>query len=99
MVFSKNITEEKKEAFAKWIKVSVTNNINNYLGMPTQLGWSKSQSFKFLVDRIRHKINNWKSKRLSWAGCITMIRVVLQAAPTYIKSTFLIPKTIYNQVE
>jgi hypothetical protein len=42
---------------------------------------------------------HWKEKNLSFPGRETLIKVVAQAIPTYLMSSFLLPKNLYNQLE
>jgi hypothetical protein len=45
------------------------------------------------------KLKGWKEKNLSFAGRATLIKAVAQAIPTYIMSSFLIPKGLCDQME
>jgi hypothetical protein len=67
--------------------------------MPTTMGRSKIQDFKFLIDKIWSKLKGWKEKNLSFAGRKVLISAVIQAIPTYMMSCFLIPKDICDQIE
>jgi hypothetical protein len=44
-------------------------------------------------------LKGWKEKNLSFAGRATLIKAVAQAIPTYIMSSFLIPKGLCDHME
>ena len=70
-----------------------------YLGLPSFVGRVKKQSFSFLWERIWHKIQGWKEKLLSQAGCEVLIKAVLQAIPTFTMGCFKIPKSLCKDIE
>jgi hypothetical protein len=74
-------------------------HFSKYLGFPTHIGRSKNQAFQFILDRIWKKLKGWKEKNLSFAGRATLIKAVAQAIPTYIMSSFLIPKGLCAHME
>jgi hypothetical protein len=45
------------------------------------------------------KLKGWKEKSLSFAGRGTLIKAVAQAIPTYLMSSFLLPKGLCQQIE
>ncbi|KAI5427001.1 hypothetical protein KIW84_032431 [Lathyrus oleraceus] len=60
---------------------------------------SKKATFSFIKDRIGKKINSWNGRSLSKAGKEVMIKLVLQAIPSYIMGVFVIPDAIVNDIE
>ena len=65
---------------------------DKYLGLPAHVGADKSDCFKFLIERIVKKISGWKEKLLSAGGKEILLKIVIQAIPTYAMSVFKIPK-------
>jgi len=58
MVFSPNVTAETRALFQANLPINICNSIPKYLGLPTQFGRSKSQDFRYIMDRV------WKKLRL-----------------------------------
>lgn len=56
------------------------------------VGKSKYNTLKGIKERVWQKINNWKNTFLSSTGKEVMIKVVLQAIPTYTMSVFKLSK-------
>jgi hypothetical protein len=55
----------------------------------------RSTTFK----KKRKKPKGWKEKNLSYAGRGILIKVVVQAIPTYLMSSFLIPMGVCEKLE
>jgi hypothetical protein len=99
ILFSKHVQQEVKEAIHKIIPMQRVDHFSKYLGMPTLIGRSKNQTFQFIQDKIWKKLKGWKEKNLSFAGRATLIKAVAQAIPTYIMSSFLLPKGLCDHME
>ena len=59
-----------------------------YLGLPSVIGRAKKKAFHEVKDRIWKRLQGWKEKFLSQAGREVLIKVVIQAIPTYAMSVF-----------
>jgi hypothetical protein len=94
MVFSPHLHQSIKHNFQNIMPIEITSSISKYLGMPTSMGRTKVQDFKFIIDRVWSKLEGWKERNLSFAGRSILISAVIQAIPTYMMSCFLIPKEI-----
>jgi hypothetical protein len=94
IMFSKKVLESIKEGITQTLPMQRVESFSKYLGMPTQLGRSKQQVFNYIIDRIWKKLKGWKEKNLSFVGRGTLIKVVIQAIPTYIMSYFMLPKNL-----
>ena len=81
------------------IGVSATHRIESYLGLPSFVGRGKKKSFSYLREQIWLKIQGWKEKLLSQGGREVLIKVVLQAMPTYTMGCFLLPKSLCKDIE
>ncbi|XP_042958093.1 uncharacterized mitochondrial protein AtMg00310-like [Carya illinoinensis] len=63
------------------------------------VGRTKVACFHGLIDRMWSKINNWKIGKLSAAGKEVLLKLVLQAIPTYTMGIFLLPKSITKRLD
>ncbi|XP_078175152.1 uncharacterized protein LOC144568653 [Carex rostrata] len=68
---------------------------SSYLGAPII---TNAQGFDFLVEAVSSKLNSWKSRMLSQAGRIVLIKSVLQALPIYFMATAVIPVKIIKKL-
>jgi hypothetical protein len=99
MMFSRHVKQETRTIIHQILPMQRVEYFSKYLGMPTHIGRSKNQVFQFIQDKVWKKLKGWKEKNLSFAGRATLIKAVAQAIPTYIMSSFLIPKGLCDQME
>jgi hypothetical protein len=89
------------EIQAKWIgnaftsylesEVPSTQRYDTYLGLPALVEKSRMKEFKSIKDRVWKRLNDWKTKFLSQGGKEILLKVVVQAIPTYSMSVLLLP--------
>ena len=63
IIFSKNVSEQKKEEIANEMQMVIAENPRKYLRIPSFWGKSKSAAMGFIKERILQKIQNWKIGR------------------------------------
>lgn len=68
------------------------------LGLPPIVGVDRWDCFQHLVDRVLSRIRGWKEKLLYYGGREVLLKVVLQAIPSYAMSVFKLPKMICNAI-
>lgn len=96
---SANISQEKHNELGERLGVRTVEKNSKYLGLPTLIGRSKKQVFACIVDRVIHKMKDWKDRALSQAGKEVIIKAVIQAIPTYSMNCFLLPITTCQEIE
>ena len=75
-------------------------NTGRYLGLPSLIGKSKRLVFGFLRERLlRKRLQGWQGKILSQSGKEILIKAVGQAIPSYCMSTFLLPKSLADELQ
>jgi hypothetical protein len=89
--FSKGCLEARRQ-YVKIILNVLNETLNEkYLGMPYDVGRSKSGAFKYLKDRIWKKIRGWLELILSMGGKEVLIKAVTMVIPTFSMSCFKLP--------
>jgi hypothetical protein len=68
LFFSKNTSQETREAIAAIFGTSQSIQFEKYLGLPPMMGRSKKRAFNDIKDRIWKRLQGWKEKLLSQAG-------------------------------
>lgn len=58
------------------------------MGLPLCIGIPKKCSWDPVIERIEHRLSNWKGKFLSLGGPITLLELVLISIPIYFLSWF-----------
>lgn len=55
--------------------------------------------FNFLKDRVSQKLQGWKSKPISRAGKVTLLKTAAQSIPNFWMNLMLIPPDICNAIQ
>lgn len=69
------------------------------MGLPSLVGRSKKRVFGFLKERVCKRIDGWKSRPISRAGKLVLIKNVAQSLPSYCMTCFLLPRTLTQEIE
>ncbi|XP_021996242.2 uncharacterized protein LOC110893442 [Helianthus annuus] len=70
-----------------------------YLGVPLISTRLTYNDCKRLVENMESRITDWKSKSLSFAGRVQLVRSVLSSMHVYWASMFILPKRIVKDLE
>jgi hypothetical protein len=96
--FSRNTEPQVKRSILEVAGIPDSQRFDTYLGLPALVGKSKMAKFQGIKTRVWKKLQDWKLKFLSQAGKEILIKVVIQAIPTYSMSVFLLPKALCNDL-
>jgi hypothetical protein len=96
--FSRNTNQEKRLKILRLSGFQEAVWYDTYLGLPSLVGKSRSQSFHGIKDRVANRLNNWKVKFLSQAGREVLLKAVIQAILTYSISVFLLPVSLCKEI-
>ncbi|CAN1194203.1 Putative ribonuclease H protein At1g65750 [Linum perenne] len=98
ILFSANTPTTIKDEIIRAANFEMGGDHSKYLGVPTEWGRSKKETFNFLIERMEKQGQAWKGLLLSHAGKTTLLKSVIQAIPTYIMSLFALPKKMINRM-
>lgn len=87
-----------KEVVRSELHIATEALSDRYLGLPTAMGRSTSETFEFLPARIKGLVGTWSGREASSAGREVLLKSVAQAVPTYSISCFLLSKVICNKM-
>lgn len=91
LFFSKAMPEEMKRDIISFLGVPEIKKYEKYLGLPAVVGRNKRASLTYIKERVWTKLQGWKEKLLSQAGREILLKVVVQAIPTFAMSCFKLP--------
>ncbi|XP_043700141.1 wall-associated receptor kinase 2-like [Telopea speciosissima] len=83
MTFSPNTHPRIKRWFSRIMKVPYGSGPKKYLGLPTDFGVSKATLFQDLSNKVRQKVEGWKSKLLTHAGNEVLLKSVIFSMSNY----------------
>lgn len=96
--FSHNTSNNNKQSIQDFWGSHEVHNFDKYLGLPAMIGRSKKSIFNGLKERIVQRLQGWKEKFLSKAGCEVLIKAVAQSILTYAMNYFRLPKTWCDEI-
>lgn len=89
--FSKNCSQEMKQAVSQELDIHKEALAEKYLGLPTEVGRSLCGTFEYLPSQVKGRIESWCGREASCAGREVLLKSIAQAVPTYSMSCFLLP--------
>ena len=98
LYFSQNTPMEDQEAIKNMFGTQVIRQRKTYLGLPSLIGRSKTNTFAQLKEKVAKKLASWKEKLISTTGKEVLIKAVAQAVPTYTISCFKLPNAICDEL-
>ena len=97
--FSPNTPRRLKEQVVGIFGIPTMDRIGTYLGKPIFTKRQTAQSYQYLVDKIRLRVEGWQAKYLSMAGRATLIKASVTSILLYAMKTTLLPQKISHQID
>lgn len=97
--YSRNCTDEMKEAIGQVLDIQREALAERYLGLPTATGRNMNEVFEFLPAQVKGRIESWCGREASCAGREVLIKSIAQAVPTYCMSCFLLPLNVCKKMK
>ena len=89
---------EDKLDIVNLIGIGETRFLGNYLGFPLIHKGRRRNEFHYVVERVQAKLDGWKSKCLSPAGRLVLIKAAMTAIPKYTMQCHKLPAKICDEV-
>ncbi|KAL5551657.1 hypothetical protein UlMin_001833 [Ulmus minor] len=96
--FGRHVFLPVQQDLANLFGVRLVDCHDKYLGLLTFAGRCKRDLFNFIKSRVWNKVKGWNSSLFSQAGKEILIKVVLQAIPSYATSCFKLPKKLIKDI-
>ena len=97
--FSKATNEGRKVEIKDFLGVSEVREYERYLGLPAVVGKNKKASLNYIKERVWNKLQDWKEKLLSQVEREVLLKVMVQAIPTFTMGCFLLPVSLIHDIE
>jgi hypothetical protein len=88
-----------KEVIKGEIEVQKETLNEKYLGLPSDVGRSKGNAFRYLRDKVWKKVLGWLELHLSVGGKEILIKSVAQAIPTFSMSCFKLRRGLCEHIK
>lgn len=76
-----------------------TEDLGKYLGVPIFHKRVGLNTFNYVIEKVKQRLSTWKSKTLSFAGRVTLAKSVVQANPTYVMQSSVLPRGTCDEVD
>jgi len=97
--FSSNTDDATIAEVCNILEMQHTDNLGRYLGVPTVNGRVAKVMFQDVITRVEQRLAGWKSKCLSLAGQITLIKSTITAIPAYVMQSTRLPKSVCDDLD
>lgn len=99
LIFSPYTTNEHKRLFIETLNIEESKDLGMYLGLPISHKRPTRNQVQFIVDKVRSRLANWKTKFLSKAGRMTLISSTLLAIPAYYMQAISLPTSTLHDID
>ncbi|XP_028106682.1 uncharacterized protein LOC114305746 [Camellia sinensis] len=93
------ISEASSKEFTTLLNCTTQGFALKYLGLSLGVSPSRKNIWKPVVDKIKAKLSGWKSRFLSFASRLTLIKAVLSNLPVYYLSLFKMLEGIAKEID
>ena len=76
-----------------------TQNLGRYLGFPLLHQGRNGNAFNFVIERIQNKLAGWRSKLLSKAGKLILVKAAASPIADYYMQCHALPIKVCNAVD
>ncbi|XP_023918994.1 uncharacterized protein LOC112030543 [Quercus suber] len=98
LYFNRNTPMENQETIKNMLGAQVIRQHETFLGLPSLIGRSKTNTFAQLKAKVAKKLAGWKEKLFSTARKEALIEAVAQAVLTHTMSCFKLPNAICDEL-
>ncbi|GAA0147477.1 hypothetical protein LIER_07165 [Lithospermum erythrorhizon] len=96
--FSSRIDTEVWQQILTRLGMREVQDQGKYLGLPSQIGCTKRDVFRYIQAKVEDKVRGWKKKLLSQAGREVMVKSVTSAIPNFVMNFFKLPMGIIDDL-
>ncbi|CAL1395606.1 unnamed protein product [Linum trigynum] len=99
MFVSPNVHRDKAQRLSSRAGITLTNDLGRYLGLRAINGRITQVRYQELILRIQQKLATWKTKHLSVAARITLVKSVASFMAIYPMFTEQLPASVCNSLD
>ena len=81
--FSPNVTTRRKRGVCRRLGIMATSILGRYLGFPIIHKGRMGRAFNFILDKVQSKLAGWKTKLLSRAGRLVLVKSAVAPIADY----------------
>ena len=97
--FSPNTPSNLKDNVCEILGIQATSCLGKYLGFPLRHKGAGRNQYSFIVERMIAKLSGWKTKFLSCAGRLVLVKSVMEAIPSYVMQGAALPMHVCEKID
>jgi hypothetical protein len=99
-ISTSELDEEENEVYQRLFPFTLQDISQGikYLGFQLKPNSYKKEDWKWLIEKVEKRLNNWSFRWLSRAGRLTLKKSILESIPFYWMPLALIPKGILEKI-
>ena len=98
ILFSPIVTRRRRRRLCNKMGIYETSNLGRYLGFPLLQQGRNNNAFNFVAGKIQAKLAGWKSRLLSRAGRLILIKTTAAPIADYYMQCHALPIKICNSI-
>ncbi|KAK5811396.1 hypothetical protein PVK06_026726 [Gossypium arboreum] len=75
------------------------HNLGSYLGIPLFHKRVANSFLRFVVEKVKARLQRWEAKQLSLADTVTLAQSVILSILSYFMQSLRIPQELCNEIE
>lgn len=79
--------------------IKSTRELGKYMGMSILEKSINKDTFGDVLEKVSSRLTGWKGKMLSFAGRLTLTKVILSSIPVHSMSTIALPKSTLTSLD
>jgi len=99
VTFSANTDDNVKSNISAVLGYTAVDDLGMYLGVPALSKRVTKATFQCIVDRVEKRLSGWRTKCLSLAGRVTLIKSTLTSIPAYVMQTCRLPRATCDELD
>ncbi|KAL3520430.1 hypothetical protein ACH5RR_018579 [Cinchona calisaya] len=83
MLFPKNTSNHVRSTICNFLNIYEANDLGKYLGFPLKNSKFSTSNVRFILDKVKAKLADWKSRMISFDGRKTIVLQVTSTISSY----------------
>ena len=97
--FSPNTPSNLKDNVCEILGIQATSCLGKYSRFPLRHKGAGRNQYNFIVERMIAKLSGWKTKFLSCAGRLVLVKSVMEAIPSYVMQGAALPMHVCEKID
>ncbi|GKC51628.1 reverse transcriptase domain, reverse transcriptase zinc-binding domain protein [Tanacetum coccineum] len=98
-IYGIGVNEGEMSDMARWMRCEIGEFPFTYLGLPIRENMKRVNAWYPVVEKFKKRLASWKTKTMSFAGRLTLVKSVLGSLQLYYFLIFRVPLNVIKNLE